>query len=75
MWNLAIILVFVATVPWRAASLHSDAGPWVQATKGEVWPKPNLRIIKEDFYLLRPSNFDMQVSLRGSFFPFCFHIS
>lgn len=62
MWNLAIILIFVAAVPWQATSLHSDAGPWVRATKGEMWPMADFRVTKEDFYILRPSNFEMRVS-------------
>lgn len=61
MWNRILILI-LAIVPWQAFSLHSESGPWVQATKGEIWPMPNSRIIKEDFYVLRPSNFDIRVS-------------
>lgn len=49
--------------PWLpAAGLHSDAGPWVQPTQGEVWPMPNLRRVADHFYLLRPSNFELRVT-------------
>ncbi|TGZ50600.1 Beta-hexosaminidase subunit beta [Temnothorax longispinosus] len=62
MWSRVwIALALVAVVPWQVSSLHSDAGPWVQATRGELWPLPKTRIVKEDFYLLRPSNFDFRV--------------
>ncbi|XP_071555936.1 beta-hexosaminidase subunit beta [Temnothorax nylanderi] len=63
MWSrVRIALALVAVVPWQVSSLHSDAGPWVQATRGELWPLPKTRIVKEDFYLLRPSNFDFRVN-------------
>lgn len=69
MWNLAVILILAAAVPWQVTSLHSDAGPWIQSTKGEVWPRPKSRVIKEDFYLLRLP-FEMHVS---SFVSSLFH--
>lgn len=63
MWSRVwIVLALVAIVPWQVSSLHSDAGPWVPATRGELWPMPKTRTVKEDFYLLRPSNFDFRVS-------------
>lgn len=66
-WTL--VLVLLAASSWRASSLNSDSGSWFQPTKGEVWPIPNLRVFKEDFYLLRPSNFDIRVSLGFYIFP------
>jgi len=60
--------MLLAAVAWQVSSLHSDAGPWVQATKGELWPLPKMRVIKEDFYLLRPSNFEFRVSLSIYYF-------
>lgn len=63
MWNHVVNLILVAALSRQTFSLHSDAGPWIRSTKGEVWPMPNSRMIKEDFYLLRPSNFDFRVSI------------
>ncbi|XP_032675965.1 beta-hexosaminidase subunit beta-like [Odontomachus brunneus] len=57
-----IVLLLLAASSWRASSLHSDSGSWFQPTKGEIWPMPKSRVLKEDFYLLRPSNFDIRVS-------------
>ncbi|EFN85825.1 beta-hexosaminidase subunit beta [Harpegnathos saltator] len=57
-----VLVLLVASFFWQASSLHSDAGSWFQSTKGEIWPMPNSRVLKEDFYLLRPSNFDIRVN-------------
>lgn len=57
-----ILVLILAIVPWQVYSLQSESGPWVQSTKGEIWPMPNLRIVKKDFYVLRPSNFDIRVN-------------
>jgi len=74
MWSRVwIVLVLVAAVSLQVSSFHSDAGPWVQATRGEIWPIPKMRIVKEDFYLLRPSNFDFRVSLLSYHFLFTLH--
>ncbi|KAG5323132.1 HEXB hexosaminidase, partial [Acromyrmex heyeri] len=58
MWSR--VLMLLTAVAWQVSSLHSNAGPWIQATKGELWPLPKMRVIKEDFYLLRPSNFEFR---------------
>lgn len=68
MWNRAIFLILVTAAPWVACLWHADSGPWFEATKGEIWPMPNSRVVKEDFYLLRPSNFDIRVSFILFFF-------
>ena len=38
-------------------------GPWVQATKGEVWPKPKVSKPQQEFLVLRSNNFKFQVTL------------
>lgn len=59
-----IILLLVAAVPWQVHSdFNANAGPWFTATKGEVWPMPKSRVVKEDYYHLRPAAFDIRVSL------------
>lgn len=61
-WCRAIVLtVLLAVVPRQADSLHSDYGPWFQATEGEVWPMPFRRVVKEDYYLLRLFDFRIRV--------------
>lgn len=61
-WRRAIVLtVLLAVVPRQADSLHSDYGPWFQATEGEVWPMPFRRVVKEDYYLLRLFDFRIRV--------------
>lgn len=73
MWKLAIILAVVAAVSRQDTAWHSDVGPWVQATKGEIWPNPYSRVVKKNYYFLRASNFEMRVSL-SIFFSLFHHI-
>lgn len=37
-------------------------GPWVQATRGEVWPKPKVQKPQETFLALKPSAFKFEVT-------------
>ncbi|XP_050587198.1 beta-hexosaminidase subunit beta-like [Bombus affinis] len=45
----------------RVHSLNPDAGSWVRPTQGEPWPSPTNRIVRNAFYLLRPSTFQFNV--------------
>ena len=38
-----------------------SSGPWVNATKGEVWPKPQMEIKLTDVLQIRPENFKFEV--------------
>ena len=37
-------------------------GPWVEATKGEIWPKPKVQKSQPEFFSLRSSSFAFEVS-------------
>ena len=45
-------------------------GGWVQATKGEVWPKPKVSKPQEEFLVLRSNSFRFEVRTRYLFI-FC----
>ena len=36
-------------------------GGWVQATKGEVWPKPKVSKPQQEFFVLRSNSFRFEV--------------
>ena len=36
-------------------------GPWVQATRGEVWPKPKVSKPQQEFFVLRSNSFRFEV--------------
>ena len=36
-------------------------GPWVQPTKGEVWPKPKVSKPQQEFLVLRSNSFRFEV--------------
>ena len=38
-------------------------GPWVAASKGEVWPKPAFQQKVEEFFQVDPSVFQFQVRM------------
>jgi len=40
-------------------------GPWVQQTRGEVWPKPKVQKPQADFLALRPNNFRFEIESSG----------
>ncbi|KAI4504409.1 hypothetical protein M0802_000880 [Mischocyttarus mexicanus] len=60
--NTLLFIKLLATLPTPSIQLHSFAGSWVAPTKGEIWPKPNYRFVKNEFYLLRPSTFQFQTT-------------
>ena len=54
-----ILLFFYVKV--NAQEWHDEPGPWVIATKGEVWPMPKERNFLQGFYRLEPNNFNFEV--------------
>ena len=41
---------------------HFRPGPWVEATKGEVWPKPKVQKSQQEFFSVRSNNFKFEVN-------------
>lgn len=39
-----------------------NPGPWVKATKGEVWPIPYDKHTTQKYFIVRPSKFTFKVS-------------
>ena len=42
--------------------IYCRPGPWVEATKGEIWPKPKVQKSQPEFFSLRSSSFAFEVS-------------
>ncbi|KAK2576822.1 hypothetical protein KPH14_005456 [Odynerus spinipes] len=59
--NIFLAIILVSFLP-LSIQLHSFAGSWVLPTEGEIWPMPNERVLRDEFYLLRPSTFLFQVN-------------
>ncbi|XP_015593714.1 beta-hexosaminidase subunit alpha [Cephus cinctus] len=61
MWFLTVfpVLLLAIHLPNIKSEWHGDAGPWVIATEGEVWPRPARNWTFDEFYLLRYSNFQI----------------
>ncbi|XP_015190676.1 PREDICTED: beta-hexosaminidase subunit beta-like [Polistes dominula] len=60
MINTLLFIKLLATLPTPSIQLHSFAGSWVLPTKGEIWPKPNQRVLQDEYFLLRPSAFEFR---------------
>lgn len=62
--SIFLLGLLVNSFPYTV-QLHSFAGPWVLPTEGEIWPMPNQRLLRDEFYLLRPSTFQFQVNIEN----------
>jgi hypothetical protein len=40
------------------------SGPWVEMTKGAIWPKPAQQISSENYFLVDPQTFKFKVNLK-----------
>ncbi|XP_047350044.1 beta-hexosaminidase subunit alpha-like [Vespa velutina] len=58
--NTFLLVWLFASLPNLSIQLHSFSGAWVIPTEGEIWPMPNQRIVRKEFYLLRPSTFQIR---------------
>ncbi|KAF7401317.1 hypothetical protein HZH68_007137 [Vespula germanica] len=58
--NTFLFIYLFASLPPPSIQLHSFSGAWVIPTEGEIWPMPNQRIVRKEFYLLRPSTFQIR---------------
>lgn len=62
MTSIFVAIVLATFLP-STIQLHSFAGSWVLPTEGEIWPMPNQRLLRDEFYLLRPSTFKIQANI------------
>jgi hexosaminidase len=56
MFKIVVVLVAIFS-----CSSAINPGPVVQATKGEVWPKPQQQEKSQDFFVIRPHTFSFEV--------------
>ena len=45
-----------------AETIHSRPGPWVEGTKGEVWPRPKVQKSQQEFFSVRSNSFKFEVN-------------
>lgn len=65
---MSLLIRFLATIVLFGAICEGyieHPGPKVIATKGEVWPKPQVQEKSEDYKIIRPHIFNFQVELSG----------
>ena len=62
----AIISIYISPDFYFISSFSDSStrsGSWVQATEGEVWPKPKYQNYQSDFFVIKPNNFKFEVGL------------
>ena len=45
----------------RSNVFYFRPGPWVESTKGEIWPKPKVQKLQQEFFSLRSSSLKFEV--------------
>lgn len=60
---LSVLIGYCAVVKKTRAEWHDGAGPWVIATRGEIWPKPMMRNLDDTYYRLEPKEFTFEVRM------------